>query len=239
MRCKTICAAVVGVSFSMLVSSTAHAVLVELTVTGFYASDDFFISPTETDPPTGVPEENDDLVFGVAPSDGSTTFTLRIDTASASFFPAGHLSNGTDTLTHDWYGYTDVELVGTHTFGTASWDTSSILTGLIGPDGTTAALWTDADIASANPTRLSFRMFGSGDGITADLFVGSRTPTTIGTSFLIHEFFAGEAISASPDAYTAISSAAGTTGAIPEPITATLGLMGLGVLGMATRRRVA
>jgi len=28
-------------------------------------------------------------------------------------------------------------------------------------------------------------------------------------------------------------------GAVPEPITATLGLMGLGVLGMATRRRVA
>lgn len=27
--------------------------------------------------------------------------------------------------------------------------------------------------------------------------------------------------------------------AVPEPITATLGLMGLGVLGMATRRRVA
>ena len=29
------------------------------------------------------------------------------------------------------------------------------------------------------------------------------------------------------------------TGAVPEPITATLGLMGLGVLSMATRRRVA
>jgi len=26
---------------------------------------------------------------------------------------------------------------------------------------------------------------------------------------------------------------------VPEPITATLGLMGLGVLGMATRRRAA
>lgn len=31
----------------------------------------------------------------------------------------------------------------------------------------------------------------------------------------------------------------GDPGAIPEPLSATLGLMGLGVLGMATRRRVA
>ena len=36
-----------------------------------------------------------------------------------------------------------------------------------------------------------------------------------------------------------IERAAAVVGTIPEPITATLGLMGLGVLGMATRRRAA
>jgi len=151
---------------------------VEVFITGSWVADDF--SVTDPSDPLYDPAnpEFDGKVFGVAPSAGSTTIQLRVDTDSAVFFPVGYTwdNNGTPcTLAHDWYGYSDVMLVNDpYTFGTATWTNSGILTALIGPNDSTAALWTDVDITSGVPSRLSFRMFGTGDGLTADVFVGSR-----------------------------------------------------------------
>ena len=174
----------------LVLAANAQAALVSLSITGSWTAADYDVSSTgPTAGALGIPEENDDLVFGTAPSAGSTTFTLLVNTAGAHFFPTGALG-----VTHDWYGYTNVILVGTHTFGSASWVTSDILTGLVGPGGATAALWTNTDISVASPTLLSFRMFGSWEGSNADMFIGSRTATTIGTQFLLWEYFGGEEI---------------------------------------------
>ncbi len=202
-------------------SSALQASVIDLTVTGSWTKSDYDVSSTgPTVGALGIPEENDDLVFGTAPSDGSTTFTLRVNTDSAVSFATGY--NG---ITHDWFGYSDVTLLGTHTFGSASWTTSDILIGLVGVDGLTKALWTDTDIASADPSRLSFRMFGDWEGNSADMFFGSRTATTIGNQFLMWEYYEGEEIRS--NTYSAVAQ----TAAVPEP--ATLLLLGLGLAGIA------
>jgi hypothetical protein len=69
-----------------------------------------------------------------------------------------------------------------------------VLTALDGPNGSKAALWTDTDITKDDPTRLSFRMFGKAGKLSADLFVGSRTQSRIGDSFLLWEYYKGEEI---------------------------------------------
>lgn len=184
-----------------LVSMTFAQPIVSLEVTGSWTAEDYDVSSTGPDGGLGIPEEDDDLVFGTPPSDGSTTFTLLVDVAGAIFIPEGSMG-----VTHDWYGYTNVSLDGTHMFGSASWVTSDIITGLVGPGGATAALWTNTDISLANPTRLSFRMFGSWEGSTADLFVGARSATTIGTEFLLWEYYGGEEIRSQTYSGTSVSS---------------------------------
>jgi len=161
----------------------------------------------------------------VAPSDGSTTFTLRVDTSSVVHFATGDFG-----VTHDWYGYDMVELLGGHSFGSASWDTSDLSTGLIGPNSATATLWTDADISLANPSLLSLRMFGDWEGNNADMFIGSRTATTIGSQFLMWEYFGGEEIRSA--SYSA------ATSAVPLPAPALLLMAGLAALGGMKRRSV-
>lgn len=208
----------------LALSPLAQASIVDLTITGSWTASDYDVSSTGPDSALGISEENDDLVFGTAPSDGSTTFTLRVNTDSAVGFATGY--NG---ITHDWFGYSDVQLLGTHTFGSASWTTSGIVTGLVGVDGLTKALWTDTDIAAAAPTRLSFRMFGGWEGNSADLFIGSRTTTTIGNQFLMWEYYGGEEIRSNN--YSATAEVQG----VPEP--ATLALFGLGLLGIAYSRK--
>ena len=104
-----------------------RAEIINLVVTGSWKASDFDVSSTGPDFPIGDPEGDDDMVFGVAPSDGSTTFSIRVDTSSSTgLFSAGYLSNGTDALAHDWIGYTDVTLIGTHTFGSATWENSGV-----------------------------------------------------------------------------------------------------------------
>jgi hypothetical protein len=173
----------------MLAASTAMAQdMVYLEVTGSWTPANYYVQ--STGPTMGarrIPQENDDMVFGVAPSAGSTTFTLLVDTSTVQYFPMGYQG-----AAHPWYGYNGVQIVGTHRFGTAWWTTSSILTGLIGPGGARAALWTNKDLRTADPTLLSIRMFGHWSGYTADLFVGIRTNTTIYESFMLAEYYNGE-----------------------------------------------
>ena len=182
----------------VLVSMANAQDIVSLEITGSWTAEDYDVSSTGPNGGMGIPEENDDLVFGTPPSDGSTTFTLLVDVAGAIYIPEGTMG-----VTHDWYGYTNVSLVGTHTFGSASWVTSDILTGLVGPGGAMAALWTNTDISMGSPTLLSFRMMGSWEGATADMFIGFRTPTTIGNQFLLAEYYGGEEIRS--ESYSATS----------------------------------
>lgn len=206
----------------------AKASSVDLTITGAWIASDYDVSSTgPTTGATGVPQEDDDLVFGTAPSAGSTSFTLRVDTSSVVSFATGQFG-----VTHDWFGYDLVSLPGGHSFGSASWDTSDILTGLVGPNGSTAALWTDTDLTLGDPTKVSFRMFGDWEGSSADLFVGSRTATTIGDQFLMWEYFGGEEIRSS--SYSASVTAAAP---VPLPAGAVLLLTGLGALAAARRNR--
>jgi len=173
----------------MLVASAAMAQdMVYLEVTGSWTPANFYVQSTgPTMGASGIPQENDDMVFGVAPSAGSTTFTLLVDTSTVQYFPTGY--QGTK---HPWYGYNGVRVVGTHRFGTAWWTTESILTGLIGPGGARATLWTNKDLRTADPTLLSIRMFGHWNGHAADLFVGSRTNTMILETFMLAEYYNGE-----------------------------------------------
>ena len=204
-----------------------NAAIIDLTITGSWTASDYDVSSTGPSVGAlGVPVENDDLVFGTSPSDGSATFTLRVNTDSAVSFSSGY--NG---ITHDWYGYSDVTLVGTYTFGSASWETSDILTGLVGVDGLARALWTDTDIALADPTRLSFRMMGDWEGSTADMFIGSRTSTTIGNQFLMWEYYQGEEIRSA--SYSAVANE------VPVPATLSLLALGLAGIGYSSKKRKA
>ncbi|SLN33077.1 hypothetical protein PEL8287_01608 [Roseovarius litorisediminis] len=201
----------------------APAAVVDLEITGSWQASDYDVTSAGPDSPLGIPEENDDKVFGTSPSAGSTTFTLQVETSSVVHFATGEFG-----VTHDWFGYDLVSLPGGHSFGSATWDTADILTGLVGPNGSTAALWTDTDLTLADPTRLSFRMFGDWEGSNADLFIGSRTATTIGDQFLMWEYFGGEEIRSS--SYSA------SVGAVPLPASSLLLLSGLFAVSRLRKR---
>ncbi|WP_168797766.1 VPLPA-CTERM sorting domain-containing protein [Aliishimia ponticola] len=216
---------------AMWLATTASAAVIELDVTASWTAADFDVSSTGTSSPSAPPEDNDDLVFGIAPSAGSINFTLLVDTASVVSYPAG----GSVAVVHDHFGYSDVSLKDPVTLGSATWETSDILTTLIGPDGAEAALWTDTDLTAGDPTLLSFRMFGEWAGTggtgTADLFFGSRSvgPSgyQISDSFLAWEYFGGEEIRTT--GYSA--------SVAPVPLPAGAALLATGLLGFAATRR--
>jgi len=160
-----------GMSIFIIVSN-ATAIPVDLYVTRSWSSGDFDVTdPTDSayDPTNS---RFDGKVFGVSPSDGSSTIHLRVETDSIVSFSAGYSYDYLGTtyaLEHDFYGYSDVTLVNDpFTFGSATWENGGIITSLIGPDSLGAALRTDTDISVSAPPLLSFRMYGTGDGLTAD-----------------------------------------------------------------------
>ena len=231
-KMRTFCIFAVVLTFLGAVSARSYAVIVDLTITGSFVAADYDVSSTGPDIPVGDPEGDDDLVFGTAPSNGSTTFTVRVNTNGSSFFPMGYLSNGTDALLHDWYGYTDVTLLGPHTFGSATWEPSGVNTALVGPDGTTATLWTDADIATTDPSLVSIIMNGTGDDLRAQLSFGPRFTTNITDRFSISEFFGGEFIASNTYAASAV------VFRIPEPSTALMLIVGILMVNFSQRKSV-
>ncbi len=184
----------------MLAASTTLAQdMVYLEVTGFWTPASFHVESTgPTMGGRGSPEENDDKVFGIAPSTGCATFTLQVDTSTVQYIPRGYLGT-----THPWYGYDGVRLVGTLRIGTAWWTTDRINTGLIGPGNARATLWTNVDLRTGDPSLLSIRMMGHWNRYIGDLFVGIRTNTTIYRSFMLAEYYGGENLFS--ESYAAVS----------------------------------
>ena len=97
----------------------------------------------------------------------------------------------------------------------------------------------DASIVAVGNTVLITGLWTDADA-TADQGIGGSTKLL---SASLDELFAGNLyFQLHSNTFTSANGTGilrGQINAVPEPITATLGLMGLGVLGMATRRRVA
>jgi len=183
----------------LFAASAANAETVELTITGYWSEGNFKVTGRSDASYDPADPKFDGKVFDLSPSDGNLSLVLLVNTERAVFYPEGSETSDAYgrpySLTHDFYGYREVALVGgTYTFGGAVWDTSGVLTRLEGPKDSKAALWTDVDITKGDPTKVSFRMFGKAGKLSADLFVGSRTPNTIGNSFLLWEYYKGEEI---------------------------------------------
>jgi len=185
--------------FILFTEHSAKAEIVELSITGYWSAGDIKITDITDKSYDPANPKFDGKVFGISPAAGNLNLQLLVNTDGSIFFPKGSQFTadgvGTYSLKHDFYGYKEVGLVdGVYSFGSAVWRSDGILAGLKGPDSVKAALWTDVDITKQDPTRLSFRMFGKADGLTADLFVGSRTYGSIGRQFLLWEYYKGEEI---------------------------------------------
>lgn len=201
---------------------SANAAIIDLDITGTWTAADFGTNPVD-----GIDDGNDD-VFGLSPYDGSITVSLRVDTTGVETFATGDLG-----ITHDWFGYQSVEVLDIVTLGSAVWSDTVTPVSLDGPGSSSAMLWTDTDITSGDPTLLSFRIFGEHDGGTADMFFGARTSTTIGSQFLVWEYFAGDEIRS--DSYYATAAPA-----VPLPAAAWGLISGLAaLLGLRRRRKMA
>jgi len=218
---------------ALSLGGVAQASIVELDLSASWTTADFDVSPT--DDGTGLPEADDDKVFGISPSDGSISFTLLVDTSSVTSFLVG----GSETVLHDHFGYSSVSLKSPVTLGSATWTTDDILTGLIGPGDVGAALWTDTDLTTGSPSKLSFRMFGDWAGTggtgTADMFFGTRFLGASGygitDSFLTWEYFGGEEIRTT--GYTA------SVSSVPVPTSSLLLISGLAGLMSLRKRKTA
>ena len=185
--------------FNLLITVTVRAEIVELSITGHWSEKDFKVTSRTDGQYDSANPKFDGTVFGTVPAAGNVTVQLLVNTNGSLFFAKGSEFNAEDgrveMLTHDFYGYRDVVLVGdAFSFGTAVWRSDGILTGLVGPNSTKVALWTDADITKKDPTRVSFRMFGKADGLMADLFVSSSNQASIRMQFLLWEYYKGEEI---------------------------------------------
>jgi hypothetical protein len=114
--------------YLLITASLGFADLVNLSLTGSWTAADF---------KTGSKSDSDGEVFGLAPYDGSLTLNLLVNTNKFVSYSAGYSYDyfgTTYTLSHDWFGYSDVTLVdGYFSFGNAVWDNSSILS-LVGVD---------------------------------------------------------------------------------------------------------
>jgi len=185
--------------FSLFTGHSAKAEIVELSITGYWSAGDIKITDRLDKSYDPANPKFDGKIFGISPAAGNVNLQLLVDTDGGVFFPQGSQFTadgvGIYSLTHDFYGYQEVSLVGgVYSFGSAVWRSDGIVADLEGPDRVKASLWTDVDITKKDPARISFRMFGKADGLSADLFIGSRTHVSIGPQFLLWEYYAGEEI---------------------------------------------
>lgn len=199
--------------FSLCTAHVVSAEVVELTITGYWSDRDIKVTKGSDKSYNLADPKFDGKIFGITPTAGDLSLRLLVNTAGVVFFPKGTTfttdRTGTYSLSHDFYGYKQVTLVDdTYSFGSATWKSDGILTGLEGPSDEKAALWTDVDLTQTDPTRLSFRMFGKAQGLSADLFIGSRSPSGIGGEFLLWEYYKGEEIRSNK--YTAKSKVIGS-----------------------------
>lgn len=120
------------------------------------------------------------------------------------------------------------------------------------PDGSLVSFVQGANAANFNDNAISpFNYNLEYDGISNSLHIVGILDSNLAThhlkiaiadtsdSIFDSGVFIGNLRSGTETGQGGVNNPGGNNGAVPEPITATLSLMGLGVLGMATRRRVA
>jgi hypothetical protein len=121
---------------SLFVQHTAEAEIVGLSITGHWSERDFKVADRLDESYNPANPKFDGKVFGMAPSAGNVTLHLLVNTGGGIFFSkgSGFTADGVGaySLTHDFYGYRDVELVGgTYSFANAVWRSDGILAGLV------------------------------------------------------------------------------------------------------------
>ncbi|MEO7659412.1 MAG: hypothetical protein ABIV48_07335, partial [Pyrinomonadaceae bacterium] len=117
--------------FSLFINHSARAEIVELSITGYWSEKDFKVTKKLDQLYNPADPIFDGRVFGVDPSAGSVTLQPLVNTEGSIFFQKGSgftaKGVGTYSLSHDFYGYRDVTLVGgTYSFGNAIWRSDGI-----------------------------------------------------------------------------------------------------------------
>lgn len=208
-------ASVVGGLLGMLVAGSVHAAVVTLSFSGTFAS--------------VVPE----AVFGqsgmAVPYQFQITYDTALDTNNA-FYGAG-ATLGRETTTHEWHGYSASGITATRlSFGTQTWTAGDVVP-MVPAVGVEADLWFDTDISVATPTRswIAF-LVGSPDVGLLHLGIGVGNGANI--------FMDGLTGVQDMNTGAGMLSANMTIAAVPEPMPepATLALVALGVLALASHR---
>jgi hypothetical protein len=202
-----------GVALVFLVAGSAQATLVNLSFSGTYDTLVF-------------------TVFGVSgpaiPYNHQITYDTTLDTNT--FFFASGASLGSETTTHEWYGYSASGITATSlTFGNQTWTVGDLIPS-IPAVGVTADLWFDTDISVSTPTR-SWVSFQGGSPGFGSLLLGGGVGNGVN---IFMEQHSSVTDFRNPVTRSALMTIERTVVAVPEPTT--LALVGLGVLALAGRK---
>jgi hypothetical protein len=188
----------------------AHAVSLTLTFSGNYHNDP-------------------DTVFGVngagpIPFSYTLTYDTALDTNTA-FFATG-ASLGSQTTTHEWYGYSASGITAASvTFGTKTWNITAI-SPRIPASGVSADFWLDTDISLATPS-MAWILFSDGSGFL-ELGGGMGSATNI---VMMSGSAVMEAGSFDDFRTSALTITRDEIQSLPEP--STWKLLGTGLVGLA------
>jgi hypothetical protein len=113
----------------------------------------------------GTYDTAESSVFGQTGAAVPYSFQITYDTSldtNTEFFGTG-VPLGTDTTTHEWYGYSASGIIATSlTFGTQTWSGGD-LESRVPADGVEADFWLDTDLSSSTPSR-AWLNFDATDG---------------------------------------------------------------------------